>query len=479
MVFGPSTASAHFFGTSYTLPIPFSLYAYGASATLIITFGLLVAFPTGSLSAELRPSLSPHRWSASHDTSGALIGAARWVNAGFLALIIGTALLGSKDPLSNLGSSVFWVAIGLGLTYLSALVGGLYELINPWRAPCELVVRVAARRLQHLEERPWKWGYWPAVLLFYGYVWVELFGHLSPQELGWILVGYCVLNVCCVWRYGSDNWFRHGEFFGVYFGIFSRIAPIWIGYGEDGRLKIELRLPFAGVRRRSEDSQSLIFFVLFILAATAFDGLHESLIWVQIFWKYVYPVLAPISETFSAHPLLIAPSLFYIWQWLVLAFAPILYFGVFSFCVWLTRFATDRSAPLPSLIVSFGLTVIPLGFVYHFSHYFGLFVEQGTRLPRLIWDLWTNAATGGTPAPGVIIGANLVWHIQVGTILAGHVAGVYLSHREAARLWRRRISLSQLPMLVLMVILTVMGLWILSLPIVTGQVFQPIALPPK
>jgi hypothetical protein len=66
-------------------------------------------------------------------------------------------------------------------------------------------------------------------------------------------------------------------------------------------------------------------------------------------------------------------------------------------------------------------------------------------------------------------------------ILAGHAVGVYLSHREAVRLWsgRGRIALSQLPMLVLMVILTVMGLWILSLPIVTGQVFQPVALRPK
>jgi hypothetical protein len=479
MVSGPSIASAHFFGTSYTLPIPFSLYAYGASATLIITFGLLVAFPTGPFFAELRPRLSPHRWSASRGTSIALMGAARWVSAGLWVLIIGTALLGSKDPLSNIGSSVFWVAIELGLTYLSVVVGGLYELLNPWRALCDLIASAGGRRVRCRERRPWKWDYWPAVALFYGYVWVELFGHVSPHELGWILVGYSVLNVCCVWRYGSDAWFIYGEFFGVFFGVISRIAPIWVGNGNDGRLKVELRSPFAGVRRRSRDSPSLVFFVLFILAATAFDGLHESLIWVRIFWKYVYPVLAPITEAFSAHPLLVAPLLFYVWQWLMLAFAPIIYFGIFSFCIWLARLATDRSASLPSLIVPFGLAVIPIGFVYHFSHYFGLFVEQGTRLPRLICSVMIKGTGNGATAPGLILGASLVWHIQVGMILAGHAAGVYLSHREAVRLGGGRIVLSQLPMLVLMVILTVMGLWILSLPIVTGQVFQPIALPPK
>jgi hypothetical protein len=481
MVLGPSTARAHFFGTSYTLPIPFSLYAYGASATLIITFGLLVAFPAAAFSAEFRPSLSPYRWSASRGTSRALIGAARWIGVGFLALITVTALLGSKDPLSNIGSSLFWVAIGLGLTYLSAVIGGLYELINPWRALCEMVASVDARRLRRRDKHPWKWDYWPAVVLFYGYVWTELFGHVSPQELGWILVGYSVLNVCCAWRYGCDAWFLYGELFGVFFGVISRIAPILIGYSDDGRLKVELRWPFADVHRRSRDSPSLVFIVLFILAATAFDGLHESLIWVRIFWKYVYPVLAPITEVLSAHPLLIAPSLFYAWQWVMLAFAPIIYFGIFSFCIWLTRLATDRSASLSSLIVPFALTVIPIGFVYHFSHYLGLFVEQGTRLPRLLWNLLMNSTGGETSAPGIILGASLVWHTQVCVILAGHAVGVYLSHREAVRLWsgRGRIALSQLPMLVLMVILTVMGLWILSLPIVTGQVFQPIALRPK
>src|SRR5258708_5140566 len=37
------SASAHFFGATYSLPIPFSLYAYGASAALIVSF-VLVGF---------------------------------------------------------------------------------------------------------------------------------------------------------------------------------------------------------------------------------------------------------------------------------------------------------------------------------------------------------------------------------------------------------------------------------------------------
>ena len=68
-----------------------------------------------------------------------------------------------------------------------------------------------------------------------------------------------------------------------------------------------------------------------------------------------------------------------------------------------------------------------------------------------------------------------MWHTQVGLILLGHIVGVYLAHVVALRNFSntQRAVLSQLPMLLLMVIFTTMGLWILSLPIASGQVLQP------
>ena len=50
---------------------------------------------------------------------------------------------------------------------------------------------------------------------------------------------------------------------------------------------------------------------------------------------------------------------------------------------------------------------------------------------------------------------------------AAHVAGAYLSHIDALRLFARarHAMLSQLPLLGLMVLFTTIGLWILSLPL--------------
>ena len=61
-----------------------------------------------------------------------------------------------------------------------------------------------------------------------------------------------------------------------------------------------------------------------------------------------------------------------------------------------------------------------------------------------------------------------VWHVEVALILAGHVASVYLAHRVAARIFAdkaRRCGCSELPMLVLMMGYTFIGLAVLSLPL--------------
>jgi len=59
-----------------------------------------------------------------------------------------------------------------------------------------------------------------------------------------------------------------------------------------------------------------------------------------------------------------------------------------------------------------------------------------------------------------------VWHSQVAALLTGHVASVYVAHKVATRIFPapRDALISQLPLLMLMVCYTILGLWILSLP---------------
>ena len=59
---------------------------------------------------------------------------------------------------------------------------------------------------------------------------------------------------------------------------------------------------------------------------------------------------------------------------------------------------------------------------------------------------------------------NTVWYVQVGALVAGHVAGLAVAHDRAIDVFedRRDALRSQYAMLALMILYTVGGLWVLS-----------------
>ena len=80
------------------------------------------------------------------------------------------------------------------------------------------------------------------------------------------------------------------------------------------------------------------------------------------------------------------------------------------------------------------------------------------------WNLFGTAMLWRAP---ILPDLGWVWHAQVGLILFGHIASVYLAHRVALCVFpaRGQAVVSQLPMLALMVAFTVFGLWILAQPL--------------
>jgi hypothetical protein len=63
-----------------------------------------------------------------------------------------------------------------------------------------------------------------------------------------------------------------------------------------------------------------------------------------------------------------------------------------------------------------------------------------------------------------IVSPETVWYVQVISLTVGHVAGLAVAHDRAVALFRGRADAlrSQYPMLALMVLYTVGGLWLLS-----------------
>ena len=115
--------------------------------------------------------------------------------------------------------------------------------------------------------------------------------------------------------------------------------------------------------------------------------------------------------------------------------------------------------------------MLPIALAYHVTHYATLVLTQGRKIISLAsdpfgwgWDLFGTAMTWRAP---FLPEMSWVWHSQVALILIGHVAGVYASHRVAIRVFEtpRSAALSQIALLVLMVAMTVSGLWIIAQPL--------------
>ena len=491
LTLAPGEALAHGFGQRYDLPVPLWLWAAAAAAAVVLSFviiGLVVnaspgargywrlnllRFPLGRVLASRRVRL-----------------AARLVSVALLALILAASLLGDQGPTRNITPTFVWVAWWVGFAYLSALLGNLWALINPWAAlfgwgEALLGSRGVTRRY------PAGAGIWPAVGLFLAFAWIELIytGRSIPAQLGHLIVAYSVLTWTGMALFGRMTWLRHADPFATAFGVLARFAPTEIRVrdreacrrcelscaGRDGacldcgscferavpaRREWNVRPFAAGLLNTADVSPSMVVFVLVLLSTVTFDGFTATPVWASLEGT-LYAVLAPLGEArltvIGTLGLLAFPLLF-----------GLVYLGFARWMAWMgeDQLTTGTVARL------FVLSLVPIAIAYHLAHYFTYLLIQGQFLIRLAsdpfgwgWDLFGTARY--RPDIG-IVGARAVWYTAVVAIVIGHVIAVYVAHVVALREFRdRRAALrSQLPMLVLMVGYTVVSLWIIAQPIV-------------
>lgn len=453
----PKPVSAHAFGKLYNLPVPFWMYLYGGAAAIIVSFLIIgflfnkksnkISYPTKNLSVI--PSFS-------FLSKELFLNLLRGVSVFLFSLTILAGLIGEDSPYSNFNMTFFWIIFTLGLTYLTAFVGNIWAIINPWKVLSEWFEKLTGEKIKGVVVYPQSLGYYPALFFYFLFIWVELMAQTFPRQLSFILVQYTVINIAGIILIGKQSWFTYCEFFSVFFRLVGKIAPVEY---RDG--KLYLRPPFVGLLKEKAEHFSLLLFVLFMLSSTAFDGFRSTTPWYRFYFQNVDELLTPI---FGAS----ANTLF---QTAGLALSPFVFLAIFLILVSIAKLVAKSRTSLFDLSLQFAYSLVPIAFVYNVAHYYTLILTEGQNIIRLASDPfgfgWNLFATSNYLVNLSIIDANFTWHFQVALILAGHIVGTYLAHVIALNTFtsHKRVLVSQFPMLCLMVIYTMIGLWILSQPI--------------
>jgi hypothetical protein len=465
----PASVQAHTFGQLYTLPVPLWLYGWAASAALVVSFlvaAYFLAADVGSAPAAPRERPQWLVW-ARRLHLGTVF---RWLAVAMLVLTLVTALFGTRDPSRNFSMTAFWILFVLAFTYLTAVIGNVYAVINPWRVLAEGIGRFWPGYLRGRLRYPERLDVWPALALYFGFICFELFAWVRPPSLGAVLAGYTLLNLFAVWVIGVEAWFRHGELFSVLLRLVGVLAPLDVRR-EGGSVRLASRPIGAGMLQERPARLPTVLFVLFMLSSTAFDGLHATRVWFSLFWHDPTGIVTALA---GDRPLAVFTAMrpwYLAWETLCLLLSPFLYFALYLGALALARTLAGSRRDLRELALDFAYTLLPIVFVYHFTHYYTLILANGLKILSLAsdpfgwhWDLFGTREMFRAP---IIPDLTITWHTQVGLIVLGHIASVVLAHRVALRVFpgRIRAAVSQVPMLVLMVAFTVAGLWILAQPL--------------
>jgi hypothetical protein len=444
--------------TPYDLPIPFWLYVYACAATLLLTFGVLGFMPSQPARRPADRTINLGRVLPVVGQTGAV---------GLLVLTIAAGLWGTPSPVANIAPTLFWVGMMLGLAVVTAVLGDVFQIVNPW---------FALLRLLHLGQRfllryPRTLAYWPAFFCYLALSWLELMAPPRPSLLACALLAYSGLTAAGSVLFGREAWFRHAELFSVFFRVIGKLSPV--AYIRDnGSWLIRLRPALSGTLEDPPRHISLLLFLLFMLAGTTYDGVFQTSYWAGLYWHTLMVWFHPIwgDDTARAQALL-APG-YVIYQRGGLIAAPFVYLAVYLAAMEAMRVLTGRHMPVCVRALRFAYSLVPIALSYMVAHAWTELLTVIPVLPFLLtdpfgvgWNLWGVRRLSADPGP---LDMGQAWHVEVTLVLIGHVTSVYLAHRIAGRIFpgRPQVWLSELPLLILMVGYTFIGLTVLSLPLV-------------
>jgi hypothetical protein len=194
--------------------------------------------------------------------------------------------------------------------------------------------------------------------------------------------------------------------------------------------------------------KALFASVFVLLGSTTLDNVRETVGWHNF-----------LSDTGLADlPDMVVGSL-------ALAAFTLPFFLPFGAAVWVAKRWSVGRLSWGEASRRFGWSLIPIGIAYVLAHNMPLLMTGFPILVNEVFDFTgTELVSDYSPSP------KLVWFLEIGLIVGGHVLGVLAAHRIALRTSSSHAGAikSHTALTALMGLFTISTLWLLSLPLVEG-----------
>ncbi len=427
----PGAVLGHQLNASYASRLPLAIYVAGAAMTVALSFVFVLARDVRAAAPTTTGQAALPR--APIRIALRTLGLVAWL------WIVAQGLFGGSSA-GDVATLFLWVFGWVGLALVSALVGPAWHFVDPFSTLHDIgatFTRKLGVGRWEPAEYPARLGRWPGVIGFAGFVWLELaMGGGGPSVLFIVLIGYTAYTLAMMAQFGRDPWRAHGETFTVWFRLLGRLAAFAL-IDEEGRIR---RRSLAGGLLDPGWTVPEVALVGLGIGSILFDGLSQTQSFFDLFGA---PGVAGMTLLLAA----------------------------FLGAIVVAALLVTRTVGVPAT----GAGLLPIAVGYLIAHYLTYLLIDGQNILVAVsdpfqrgWDLFGTAfhePNGDWLPPG------LIWTVQLAAVVGGHMLGAWAGH-VTLELYPpvgtegRDLRTREIPLAVVMVILTTITLWSLGQAIV-------------
>jgi len=424
--------------------------------------------------------------------------------------IIAAGLFGNQLPSKNIAPILTWTLWWGGLILVILYFGAAWCYVCPWQALAEWSesLRLWGVRKQGLT-LGLKWpkplrNVWPAIVLFIALTWVELGFAVTynPRATAYMALAIAGMAFASAFIFDRASFCRYGCFVGRIIGLYSNFAPVEVrtkdlqacrtcdtkscykGNDLGNPCPTHQYLPamehntecltcmecvkscekenvslfarpwgedLVHVYRPRTDQAAL---ALVLVALTGFHGFTMTGRWQDA------------VEWLERH-LNIGHTVAFTGGMAALVVVPVAIYAALVGLSWMA--GGRRTLGYRAYFVRYAYALLPIALFYHLAHNSEHLLFESQKIIPLAsdpfgwgWDLFGTSAMSVAP----IVSLPMLWLIQVGLVLVGHVYSLYFARRIAGDVFgsTRHVFRSQIPMLAAMVLFSLASLWLLKQP---------------